>query len=197
MNIEAIISEGLNKQGHQLEQSVIKKLCQMLDILNEWNARHNLTRITKPADQCIYLVLDATAALSAFDEAKVVLDVGTGAGFPGVVLAICLPDIKFYLNDVNAKKMAYLRHLKSRMDLDNIILEHQDVRQLDLEVDIITARAVAQPDELLKLTAHLKATRYCLYVSAQTAQLYPSVIELDVPGATRQTFLLTLLKPNC
>ncbi len=194
MNRVEYLAQGIKQQTESVDLQKIERIDQMLDVLNEWNAQHNLTRIREKKEQCIYLIFDALSGISFFKQAKKVLDVGTGAGFPGIPLAICLPEVEFHLNDVNAKKMAYLKHLKGRLKLDNVVLHHQSVETVKMnDLDIITARAVAQPKELHKMTKHLihQTLKYVLYVSEKTAnENRGQTSQLFVPDATRDVYML-------
>ncbi|MDC3181216.1 16S rRNA (guanine(527)-N(7))-methyltransferase RsmG [Gammaproteobacteria bacterium] len=194
MNRLEYLSKGIEQQAQDVSQEQVAQLDNMLDILNSWNDRHNLTRIRDAKEQCVYLIFDALAALTYFSEARHVLDVGTGAGFPGIPLAICLPDVIFHLNDVNQKKMAYLKHLKSRLNLNNIVLHPHSVETVQVEyLDLITARAVAQPKQLHQMTKHLlhEDLKYILYVSEDTAaENQGEVIKMHVPDAIRSSYLL-------
>ena len=192
--VRGLLQKGFVSQGVAFTDQMLDQFELMLNVLNEWNKKHNLTRIRDVEEQCVYHILDATAGCQYFESAKVVVDVGTGAGFPGLPLAICLPDVHFHLIDSNAKKVAYLRHVTRRLGLGNVTLYNKRVEAIDIkDVDMITARAVSEPEVLLDITAHMRMdqTRYALYVSEHVNQLVGSKMEkLNVPGADRQTYLL-------
>ena len=121
---EEIIYKGAAKQGLDLDDHQLSMLMQVIDLLNKWNKKHNLTRITDTEQQCIHHILDALSAHTFFLPYMRILEIGTGAGFPGIPLAIIYPDKQFHLVDSNGKKIAYLKHLVKQLELKNVSLYH-------------------------------------------------------------------------
>lgn len=137
------------------------------DLLRRWNTRFNLTAITDPGEVDRRLVGDALAMLPALDEAIATLppldgppcliDVGTGAGFPGMVLAIARPELNVTLVDATRKKVGFLEAVVIELGLANVRALHARAEELGHNpdhrerYDIATARAVASIPALLEL----------------------------------------------
>ncbi|MCP8351735.1 16S rRNA (guanine(527)-N(7))-methyltransferase RsmG [Candidatus Synchoanobacter obligatus] len=185
------LKQHIEAMGIPYHDNQIEQLDSMLDFLGEWNQKHNLTRLKKKRDQEIYHVLDALSADPYFKESHVILDVGTGAGFPGIPLAIMNPDKQYHLVDSNGKKVAYLRALVQHLGLNNVTVYHNRVEQLPLaEVDAVTARAVADPEVVMSLTKHLNPNVYILYVGRHCPDTAGAkMIALSVPESDREHWL--------
>jgi 16S rRNA (guanine527-N7)-methyltransferase len=167
----------------------------MLDLLEVWNTKHNLTRLRNRRDQEIYHVLDALSAYHYFSVYSTILDMGTGAGFPGMPLAIMYPEKHFHLVDSNGKKTAYLKQLVKHIDLKNVTVHHTRSETLVIDhVDVVTARAVADPSIVIKLTQHLKPRAYVLYVGPNCPKVLGSKIEkVEVPLSSKEHYILTMV----
>jgi len=101
-----------------------------------------------------------------FSQIKNVVDIGTGAGFPGMILAIAYPDVHFTLVEPLMKRTAFLHLVKSTYDLKNVKIEQARIEDIDsFHADLITSRAVAKTDFLLKLAENFISsdTRFLFY----------------------------------
>ena len=86
-------------------------------------------------------------------QAKTLLDIGTGAGFPGMILAMALPDVKVTLVEPLKKRVSFLQFIKADLDLDNVRVVNKRVEDMDVEIfDIVTSRAVTDTNMLLELS---------------------------------------------
>lgn len=178
----------------QVSDKQLKQFDGMLDLLALWNEKHNLTRLKDRRDQEIYHILDALSALEYFKHEKIILDVGTGAGFPGIPLAIMYPEKHWHLADSNGKKTAYLKQLLKHIGLNNVSVHHTRVELIDINhIDCVTARAVADPKILLSLTKQLKIKKYLLYVGPNCPNVINGKIDkLNVPLSSKQHFILSI-----
>ncbi len=124
---------------------LIEKAVQHLSMIEAANEHMNLTRITSPQEVAIKHVYDSVAPWRYFQNAKRVLDAGTGAGFPGVPLAIVLPEVRFTLADSVGKKARFVDSVVDALDLKNVhvLAERAETIAATQRVDTITARAVA------------------------------------------------------
>ena len=124
---------------------LIEKAVQHLSMIESANEYMNLTRITSPQEAAVKHIYDSLAPWRYFQNAKRVLDAGTGAGFPGVPLAIILPEVRFTLTDSVGKKARFVDCVADALDLKNVqvLAERAEAVALTQRPDTITARAVA------------------------------------------------------
>jgi 16S rRNA (guanine527-N7)-methyltransferase len=143
--------------------NVIEGAARHLALIIEANQYLNLTRITTPREAAIKHVLDSVTPWRLFAKARHVLDAGTGAGFPGIPLALVLPDTRFTLAESIQKKARFVESALAELKLPNVEITPR--RAEELEAEIITARALAPISKVLTLfrPALKKGTRFLLY----------------------------------
>lgn len=156
MNREEFIEE-LNKLGIVLTKEQEMKLEKFYNLLIEWNQKINLTRIVGKEEVYLKHFYDSLTIVKAINLTKIenLCDVGTGAGFPGIVLKIVYPNLKITLVDSLLKRVNYLNSIINELELDNIKAIHTRGEDLKETFDIVTARAVANIEKLLTYTMHL------------------------------------------
>jgi 16S rRNA (guanine527-N7)-methyltransferase len=127
-----------------------------IKLLEKWNKAYNLTSIRNTEDMVRLHLLDSLAIIP-FIEGKHVIDIGTGAGLPGIPLAIYLPSIDFTLLDSNAKKTRFVQQVILELKLKNVSVCHNRVERYLPEVSFNTVitRAFASLSDIVKLTGHL------------------------------------------
>ena len=137
--------------------SQLDKLDKFYNLLIEWNQKINLTRITNKEDVYLKHYYDSLTLNRVINlkEVKTLCDVGTGAGFPGIVIKIMFPEIKITLVDSLQKRVNYLNEVIKELDLDNIEAIHTRGEDYKEKFEVVTSRAVASMDKLLKYTMHL------------------------------------------
>ena len=142
--------------GVSLSREDATRLLRLLDELVRWNRSYNLTAIKTPAAMMTHHLLDSLAVHSALTGTRVA-DVGTGAGFPGLPLAVVNPARRFTLIDSVAKKLRFVAHATLLLGLDNVMPLHARVERLRDEVpfDTIVARAFAPLPKLLTAVARI------------------------------------------
>ncbi|MCK9491308.1 MAG: 16S rRNA (guanine(527)-N(7))-methyltransferase RsmG [Sulfurimonas sp.] len=126
------------------------------ELLFKWNKVHNLTgaKGEKTIDEFIY---DAVFPISFLPPAKTLLDIGTGAGFPGMILAFALPNTQVTLVEPLAKRASFLQFVKADLKLLNVKVVKKRVEQMDSEIfDIVTSRAVTDTKMLLDLSKNFR-----------------------------------------
>lgn len=134
-----------------------QKLDQFYHLLVEWNKKINLTRITSEEDVYLKHFYDSLTIVKVVDLNKVhtLCDVGTGAGFPGIVLKIVFPHLKITLIDSLQKRVNYLNSIIKDLSLNEIEAIHSRGEDYHEKFDVVTARAVANIEKLLTYTMHL------------------------------------------
>lgn len=160
MNINEFIEE-LNKIGISLSDKQLDELNIYKEFLKEYNSHTNLTTITE--DNHIYLkhFYDSLTLAKYVDLSKVnnMLDIGTGAGFPGMVIKIVFPHIDMYLMDSNNKKLDFLTQLSEKLNLTNVHMLHVRAEEYAKDnresFDLVTSRAVAALPILTELALPL------------------------------------------
>jgi 16S rRNA (guanine527-N7)-methyltransferase len=152
---------GLKAMEIVLPDAATHKLIDYLALLSHWNKAFNLTAIRDTDEMLSKHLLDSLAVLPYIGDGRI-LDVGSGAGLPGIPLAIALPDNRFVLIDSNGKKTRFLTQVKITLGLDNVEVVKQRVEVYSpmmhdhrIYFDAVIARAYASTREILQNTAHL------------------------------------------
>lgn len=147
----------LEKLGITLTSYQQEQLKKFYHLLISWNEKINLTRITSENEVYLKHFYDSLTITKVIDLNKVntLCDVGTGAGFPGIVLKIVYPNLKITLVDALQKRVNYLNEIIKELDLSDIVAIHSRGEDLKEKYDVVTARAVANITKLLNYTMHL------------------------------------------
>ena len=156
MNKELFIEE-LSKLNVTLSKKQLEQLDKYYELLIEWNEKINLTRITEYEDVYLKHFYDSLTIAKVVDLStkQTLCDVGTGAGFPGVVLKIVYPNLKITLVDSLQKRVNYLNEIVKELGLENIHAIHSRGEDFKETFDVVTARAVANIEKLVTYTMHL------------------------------------------
>ena len=158
MNI--LLQSAAAELGITLSDDQAAKLIRLLDELDDWNQRMNLTAIRERPAQLTKHLLDSLS-INKFLRGSRIADIGTGAGFPGLPLALVNSDKQFTLVDSVAKKLRFVDHAAQAMGLTNVVTMHTRAEAIDLKklnaprFDCIVARAVGQLAMLLESSGHL------------------------------------------
>jgi 16S rRNA (guanine527-N7)-methyltransferase len=161
--LAAMLSDGAQALGLVLTEAQHDKLLDYVALLAKWNAVYNLTAIRDPRQMLIQHILDSLSIVPHLNGrgASSVLDVGSGGGLPGIVLAIVLPDWQITLNDIVHKKSAFQNQAKAELKLGNLSVVTGRVESLrpGVEVptkfDVIVSRAFADLADFVTLARHL------------------------------------------
>jgi 16S rRNA (guanine527-N7)-methyltransferase len=137
---------------------VVRKAAVHLNLIAEVNQYMNLTRIATPREAAIKHVLDSVIPWRLFTNAHRVLDAGTGAGYPGIPLALVFPEKQFTLAESTQKKARFVESAIAALELSNVTVAAGRVEELGKGIDLVTARALAPLDKAIDfLTPALKA----------------------------------------
>ena len=159
------LSQYLDAEGIQLERGTIVKLEHFASLLHEWNQIHNLTG-ARSIDAIYVNIIDSLYPLTFIKKPETLLDVGTGAGFPGLVLAIALPETRVVLAEPLKKRVSFLKYAAIDLGLSNVSVEAKRVEEVaDEAFDLISSRAVTNTRLLLELTSKISDahTEYLFY----------------------------------
>jgi 16S rRNA (guanine527-N7)-methyltransferase len=156
MNLELklALAEGISALGLSMSEGVQEQLLDYMALIQKWNKVYNLTALRDPQEILTHHLLDSLSAIgplmrqaASFDEAFSFLDVGSGGGLPGVVIAICCPKVKVTCVDTVSKKAAFVQQVAASLKLVNLKGLHARVETLTGPFDVIGSRAFASlPD---------------------------------------------------
>ena len=150
--LEPQLRAGLQTLGLALDEAQITALLDYVDLIQKWTRVYNLTAVRDPQDMLTHHLLDSLAvvrplrqqlAMLGRDESVRVLDVGAGAGLPGVVLAICCPTMTVHCVDTVAKKAAFVQQAAVSLKLPRLRGIHARVESLTEPYDVVCSRAFA------------------------------------------------------
>lgn len=152
-NAITVLAKGLKRLDIALEND---KVIAYLELLQKWNKALNLTAIDNMDEMVVKHVLDSLS-IAPFIKGENILDIGTGAGFPGIPLALAYPKKKFTLLDSNSKKTRFLFEVVRLLSLNNVTIVHERVEKLNQQelFDVITSRAFSDLKKMLLLSRHL------------------------------------------
>ena len=153
-SLQTALTQGAQTLALQLDERQIGQLMDYLALIQKWNKVYNLTAVRNPAEMLTHHLLDSLAVIQPLrqqlqgrapaDSAGFkLLDVGAGAGLPGVVIAICCPDIAVTCVDTVAKKAAFIQQVAVTLKLPNLRGLHARVETLTDGYDVVSSRAFA------------------------------------------------------
>ena len=152
--LESGLRQGLSALDLALDDGQVQRLLDYLDLIQKWTKVYNLTAVRDPAEMLTHHLLDSLAAIqslrrqlraSGLTASKLVrlLDVGSGAGLPGIVIAICCPDLAVHCVDTVGKKAAFIQQVAASLKLPNLRGVHARVESLTDKYDVVSSRAFA------------------------------------------------------
>ncbi len=159
---------GLQALGLTLSDKQVTQLLDYQAMLQKWNKVYNLTAVRDPQDMLTHHLLDSLAIVAPLQRrlaqagpAPRLLDVGSGAGLPGVVLAICCPGLRVVCLDAVGKKMAFVRQVQVALGLAHLQAQHERVENLVGAFDVVCSRAFASLSDFVRGTRHLLPAGAC------------------------------------
>lgn len=203
-DLDRLLAEGLAQMGVVADAGQRERLLVFLQLLRKWNRVYNLTSITEPADMVRLHLLDSLAVLPHL-KGRRVLDVGTGAGLPGIPLALLAGDKDFTLLDGNSKKTRFVQQAIIELGLRNARVVHARIeRYADPEgFDVILARAFASLPVIVEHTRRLLARGGVILAQkgkwAAQDSPPPFAVEsvpLKIPGVDAERHLLSVTLPG-
>ncbi len=201
------LESGLSELG--LETALAEPLLAYLALLQRWNQTYNLTAIRDPHEMLVKHLLDSLAMHAHLAGIDTLADLGTGAGLPGIPLAIALPQLQVTLVESNGKKARFLREAVRQLQLGNVKVAELRIEAFDApgQFDAITARALATLPLILELGGHLLAPAGRLLAmkgvlpAEEIAALPPgwtllATHPLQVPGLGAERHLVEVGRPQ-
>lgn len=151
-----MLQEAAKSFGVEISDHDLQRLIRLLDELDDWNQRMNLTAIRERSQQITKHLLDSLS-IQPLLRGERMLDVGTGAGFPGLPLAIVNPQREFTLLDSTGKKLKFIDHVAHVLEIPNVKTVHTRVEayRVDERFHTIVSRAVGPVDRFVKWAGHL------------------------------------------
>jgi 16S rRNA (guanine527-N7)-methyltransferase len=195
MTLQARIAEGLAAMGIVLPDAEHARLAAHLELIAKWNRVHNLTAVRETEQMVVLHALDSLSVLPHVSKARTILDVGSGAGLPGIPLAIALPASRVTLLDSSHKKCAFLQQAKTELALDNVEIACERVEQWQpgRNFDAVVSRAFSDLADFVSQARHLVAPGGKLVAMKG---VYPFEEIARVPGTHRVAEVLELKVPS-
>ena len=203
-SIRHIITEGLSKLNLVFAPYQIEQLENYLLLLRKWNQAFNLVARTNSQELATRHILDSLS-ISKHLEGEHILDLGSGAGLPGIPLAIFNPDTRFTLLDSNGKKTRFLSHVKTDVGIQNIVIENSRAEnyQCKDQIDMVVCRAFSSLSDIVKKAQHLFSHGCKIlamkgrFPSDEISHLPPGFkvvnsVKLEVPGTNSERHLVEI-----
>ena len=201
-----LLIEGSQRMDLALSDQVIDQLMTYLDLVEKWNRVYNLTAIREREEMIKLHFLDSLSILKHV-HVKNILDVGSGAGFPGIVLAITKPELKVTVMDSVNKKTTFMQQVKSELSLTNLDVVNSRVEdyQPTTLFEAVTSRAFSNLKNMMSLTQHtLKKEGVWLAMKSKDVKQELEAFEknqyilipLEVPFINAERYLVILKKDN-
>ena len=201
-----LLVEGLHRMSLNLSDQMIDQLMAYLNLIEKWNRVYNLTAIRERDEMIKLHFLDSLSILNHV-EMEHVLDVGSGAGFPGIVLAITKPELKVTVMDSVNKKTTFMQQVKSELSLTNLNVVNARVEEYQPTIlfDSVITRAFSNVQNMLSMTQHIlqkdgawlamKSKDVKEELKALDENQY-TLIPLEVPFINAERYLVKLKKEN-
>ena len=200
------LDAGLGELSLELDGSARAAMVDFLGTLHRWNQRFNLTAVRDPKEMVVRHLLDSLVIVPYLRGDRIV-DVGTGAGLPGIPLAIAEPARHFVLLDPSAKRTRFVSHVVGALGLRNVRVEKnraEDYRD-EAGFDTVVSRALGSLNKIIQLSGHLCARKGCIlamkgrYPEQELREVDPAwrvrqTQELAVPGLSGQRHIVELTR---
>ncbi len=195
MNLEEQVAAGLDAMGIDVPAAARERLVAHLELIAKWNRIHNLTAVRETAQMVVLHLLDSLAVLPHVAGASALLDVGSGAGLPGIPIAIAQPRTRVTLLDSSHKKCAFLQQAKTELALDNVavVCDRVENWKPGAQFDAVISRAFADLADFVAQAQHLVAPGGRLIAMKG---VYPFDEIAKVPASHRVAQVLELAVPQ-
>ncbi|SFV86189.1 rRNA small subunit 7-methylguanosine (m7G) methyltransferase GidB [hydrothermal vent metagenome] len=199
MSLEALLIEGAEKMDIALSDAQAQQLIAYLELIVKWNKIYNLSAIRTVEEGVKKHLLDSLSIVPFVEESPL-LDVGAGAGLPGIVISIMKPDLVISVLDTVGKKCRFMQFAKTQLGLQNLTVVNKRVEKFQPEQCFgqITSRAFAEVDKTLELTRHLLCDNGCYLlmkganVERESLPAEAKIQQLSVPYVSDDRFLIRM-----
>lgn len=199
--LENQLANGINLLGLDIDRDRQKQMLEYINLLAKWNRTYNLTAVRDPKQMITRHLLDSLSVLPHIKDG-LVLDIGSGAGLPGVPLSLCKPDSNFTLLDSNGKKTRFMTQVVRELNLNNVDVVKSRIEDYkpDYKFDSILSRAFSSIASLLKFSQHLCQNTGRILAMKGTyplaemdempeAKQLVNVVKLEIPGVNAERHL--------
>ncbi len=203
-----ILKSGLSELGIKAANDIPGKFETYLHDLKKWNRAYNLTALKKDEEIIIKHFLDSLLYLKVIPEGQwSICDIGSGAGFPGIPMAVVRPELSVTLIEPSRKKTAFLRHMKNRLSLKNVeVIESRVENIKDRLFDIAVTRALFSVGDLIKKAGHVlkedgffvlnKGPKFEDEIKGIPGYVKFEIFPAALPGASLQRNLIKVYLPE-
>lgn len=202
---QKILQDGIKQLNLSPDDNKLMLLLAFIELIEKWNKVYNLTSVRNKVDMARLHILDSLAIIPHL-HGNNIADIGTGAGLPGIPLAIFLPETEFTLVDSNSKKTRFVQQATLELKLKNVKVVHNRVEKMsnDLLFSSVIMRAFSSIQDIMSLTRHLIAPQGILLAMkgrvpdmelTDIEEPY-SVISLNVPGVEGERCLIRIEEAN-
>jgi 16S rRNA (guanine527-N7)-methyltransferase len=202
VSLQQKLASGLAEMGVAVDAATQQKLLDYIALLEKWNKVHNLTAVRDMADMVTLHLLDSLSVLPHITS-DTLLDVGSGAGLPGIPLALLRPELRVTVMDSSHKKASFMRQAQAVLGLDNlqVVCGRVEEYQPEAKFGTIISRAFSDLGEFLRLSRHLLAQDGVWLAMkgvhpydelAQLPGVVAHVLPLKVPGLDAQRHLVIM-----
>ena len=205
-NLKAELSAGIRQLDLQCTDEKLDQLLAYLQLLVKWNGSFNLSGITDEQEMVSKHLLDSLA-LGPYLHGTTLVDIGTGAGLPGIPLAILYPDKHFTLVDSNGKKTSFLFQVKLTLGLENVAIENSRIEhfQSNRQIDMVMRRAFSSLEDVIRKSQQfLDDDCKLLAMKGRYPQeeinslpldyIVTKVVKLEIPGSESQRHLVEVMR---
>lgn len=200
-SVRSVLQQGLRQLGLPCKEARLGQLLAYIKLIDKWNKAYNLTSVRNAEDMARLHILDSLTILPYLEDGNVI-DIGTGAGLPGIPLAIFLPHVAFTLLDANAKKTRFVQQVVLELQLKNVAIQCARAERFQpcIRYANLVTRAFADIAAILKLTGHLLTENSVMLIMKghdpvrelmQITEHY-TVIPLTVPGMDARRCLVRI-----
>jgi 16S rRNA (guanine527-N7)-methyltransferase len=198
MNLNEQLDLLLNKNNIYLDNNQQNLIIKYVNLISKWNRVYNLTSVKEPLDMLKKHIIDSLI-INQYLSGNKIADIGTGAGLPGIPLAIANPDKQFMLLDSRCKRTTFLNQVKIELKLNNVNIINSRVENYKINTfDVIISRAFSSIEDFVKLTYHLcDKNSYFFALKGKNPSDELSFLENSPKIELKEIIKLNILDFNC